>query len=83
MEDIKELLQNNVIVYNVTQCREGHVEMGKYESSSELAALGVISGADVTIETAIAKGMFVLAATTDVEQRKQLLQISLRGEITT
>ena len=83
MEDIKELLQNNVMVYNVTQCREGHVEMGKYESSSELAALGVISGADVTIETAIAKGMFVLAATTDVEQRKQLLQISLRGEITT
>lgn len=83
MEDIKKLLQNNLIVYNVTQCREGHVEMGKYESSSELAALGVISGADVTIETAIAKGMFVLAATTDVEQRKQLLQISLRGEITT
>ena len=82
MEDIKSLLENNVVVYNVTQCREGHVEMGKYESSSELATLGVTSGSDVTIETAIAKGMFVLATTTDVEQRKQLLQKSIRGEIT-
>lgn len=82
LQALNRLLQNNVIVYNVTQCREGHVEMGKYESSSELATMGVISGSDITTEAAIAKAMYVLAKTTDIDERKQLLATPLRGEMT-
>ncbi|MFM1875360.1 MAG: hypothetical protein RL266_1097 [Bacteroidota bacterium] len=83
MSALERLLQNNVVVLNVTQCREGHVEMGKYESSSELANMGVISGADITTEAAIAKSMFVLAITTDLEKRKEMIRTPLRGEMTT
>lgn len=80
---IGTLIQNNIIVFNVTQCRQGHVEMNKYEASSELAAMGVISGEDITLEAAITKAMFVLGQTNDVSKRKSLMKTALRGEITT
>lgn len=80
---IQRLTANKVIVYNVTQCRKGHVTMGKYESSAELAALGVISGDDITVEAAITKAMYVLACTSDHDERCRYMQTSLRGEMST
>lgn len=79
---IGTLLENNILVVNITQCREGHVEMGKYEASTELAAMGVISGADLTSEAAVAKAMYVLAHTNNLEERRHLLETDLRGEMT-
>lgn len=78
---IGTLVQNNIIVYNVTQCRQGHVEMDKYEAGSELAAMGVISGNDITLEAAITKAMFVLGLTKNHQERLKLMQTALRGEI--
>ena len=80
---IGTLTQNNIIVFNVTQCRQGHVEMDKYEAGSELSAMGVISGDDITLEAAITKAMFVLGQTKDIPERKRLMKTALRGEITT
>jgi len=79
---VKELIENGILVLNITQCREGKVEMGKYETSEKLLSLGVISGADLTFESAIAKAMFVLGLTTDLNERRQLLATDLRGEMT-
>jgi L-asparaginase len=45
--------------------------------------MGVLSGADMTAESAITKAMFVLAMTEDKNERKRLLETSLRGEMTT
>lgn len=80
---IGTLVQNDIIVYNVTQCRQGHVEMDKYEAGSELAAMGVISGEDITLEAAITKAMFVLGQTKNITERKRLMITALRGEMTT
>lgn len=77
------LVQNDIVVYNVTQCRQGHVEMDKYEAGSELAAMGVISGEDITLEAAITKAMFVLGQTKNIAERKRLMKTALRGEMTT
>jgi len=82
LSSIRTLVENNVLIMNVTQCREGHVEMGKYESSTELSAMGVISGSDMTTEATVAKAMFVLGLTSDLNERRQMMRIPLRGEMT-
>ncbi|MCF8465411.1 MAG: asparaginase [Flavobacteriales bacterium] len=79
---VKEMIDNGILVLNITQCREGRVEMGKYETSEKLLSLGVINGADLTFESAITKAMFILALTNDLKERRHLLTTDLRGEMT-
>ena len=56
--------------------------MGHYETSTQLAEIGVISGHDITTESAIAKLMFLLGNYKDREEIIDLLSKPLRGEIT-
>lgn len=82
VSSLRKMIDNGIIVLNTTQCREGKVEMGKYETSEQLLKIGVLSGTDLTSEAAITKSMFVLAFTEDRETRKRLLKTALRGEMT-
>ena len=79
---LKNAIDKGVIIYNVTQCSEGTVIQGKYETSSALKRIGVISGFDITFESAIAKLMYVLGEKLTPSKSKQLLESNLRGEIT-
>ena len=54
---IKSAVERGVVVVNITQCPGGRVEQGKYETSRFLGELGVISGKDMTSESAITKLM--------------------------
>lgn len=78
---LQKLTDHGILVLNITQCREGKVEMGKYETSVALGRMGILSGADLTSEAAITKAMFVLGLTTDNKTRKMLLETPLRGEM--
>lgn len=71
-----------VWLLNVSQCEEGRVVQGKYETSAALAALGVVGGDDITTEAAVTKLMFVLGLGLDDARTRQLLGQDLRGEIT-
>ncbi len=72
-----------VLVLNVSQCDEGHVDQTRYATGIGLAEVGVLGGEDITTEAAIAKLMFALAqCPTDAAAARELLARNLRGEIT-
>jgi L-asparaginase len=82
-KEIKKAVDKGIIVLNITQCLEGRVIQGMYETSSHLKKLGVVGGADLTFESAITKLMFLLGQKLSNAQIKKLLQTNLRGELTT
>ncbi len=82
LEAIGTAIKKGILVLNVTQCKLGSVEMGKYLTSRELGEMGVISGKDITTESAVAKLMYLLGTGLGMEEVKKLMAYSLRGELT-
>lgn len=82
IDSLKKAIDNNIIIVNISQCKIGSVDMGKYETGKELSKIGVISGYDITFESAITKLMFLLGNGYEKSQIKQFLNQSLHGEIT-
>jgi L-asparaginase len=57
--------------------------MQRYETGQSLLKAGVISGHDMTTETAIAKLMYLFGLEKTPGEVRELMQISLRGEMNT
>lgn len=78
---LEAAVHRGVAVVNVTQCSRGFVEQGLYENSRRLTGLGVIGGADMTLEAALAKTMHLLALGCRGEAFHRAMTASLRGEL--
>ena len=82
IEELKESIKRNIIILNITQCSEGQVIQGMYETSSQLKKIGVIGGYDLTFEAAVTKLMFLLGQSKSTKEVIKQLQKNISGELT-
>ncbi|MBP3419452.1 MAG: asparaginase [Marinifilaceae bacterium] len=78
---INKAIQRGIVIYNVTQCMGGCVEMGRYATSNAMLSIGVIGGYDITTEAAVCKLMCLAGRFENPEEIKKHLIYNLRGEI--
>jgi L-asparaginase len=82
LDTLKQADERGIVLVNLTQCFQGKVNMAGYATGNALAQAGVISGADMTIEAALAKLHYLLSIGLTSAQIKQRMQQNLIGELT-
>lgn len=78
---LKQTIDRGVYIVNITQCVAGSILMGKYETSTRLKEIGLISGKDLTTEAAVTKMMYLLKQNLSPKVFKTIFETSLRGEM--
>ncbi|MBF7072614.1 asparaginase [Glaciecola sp. MH2013] len=80
--ELKRAQEQGIIVVNCTQCFRGKVNMAGYANGHLLQDIGLVSGQDMTPEAALAKLHYLLSKPElSTVERKQLMTVSLRGEL--
>jgi L-asparaginase len=79
---LKNAINSGKVILDISQCKVGTVELGRYETSKELKDMGVANGYDMTYEAAITKMMYLLGQYREPLMIKELLETDLRGELT-
>ena len=81
VEAIKKLIDKKIPIVNVTQCSGGSVNMKIYKTNIKYRKMGIISGKDITTESALAKLKFLLGQNISANSFKTIYETSLRGEM--
>jgi L-asparaginase len=79
---LKDAIDSGKVILDISQCKVGTVELGRYETSKQLKDIGVANGYDMTFESAVTKMMYLLGQIEDPKLVKELLETDLRGELT-
>lgn len=81
IQALKEAVDSGIVIINVSQCNGGRVMQGRYKTSQRLGSIGVLSGADMTTEAALAKMMILLGEEYSGNGFKNKLTSPLCGEM--
>jgi L-asparaginase len=79
---LKNAIDSGKVILDISQCKVGTVELGRYETSKQLKDIGVANGYDMTYEAAVTKMMYLLGEIDDPQEVKRCLEKDLRGELT-
>lgn len=79
---LRQAIKDGKLILNISQCKVGTVELGRYETSRQLKEMGVVSGYDMTFEAAVTKLMYLLGNFDSKKKIAELLETNLRGELT-
>lgn len=82
MRLLKEATSRGITVVNISQCDAGAVEMSRYDTGFQLKNMGVVSGYDSTVESALTKLMFLIGQHNDVNLVRSNIVRNICGEIT-
>lgn len=79
---LQEAIDKGKLIIDITQCKRGSVELGKYETSKKLQQMGVVCGYDATFEATVTKLMYLMGQDYTQTEIAALMEQSLRGELT-
>ena len=79
---IRRAFEGGAVLTVCSQCPQGAVSLGAYETSSALKRAGAVSGLDLTTEAAVAKLYYLFSKGFSKEKVKELMERDLRGEMT-
>lgn len=82
LELLEKAIKSGKNILDISQCKVGSVELGRYETSQGLKSIGVLNGYDMTFETAVTKLMYLQGELESQEEVAHWVQQSLRGELT-
>lgn len=77
---IEKAFRHGTVVTVCTQCPQGTVLLGAYETSNALKNAGAVSGKDMTTEAAIAKMYYLFSKGYDFKTICSFMETNLRGE---
>ena len=81
LDCLESAIKAGKVILDISQCKVGTVELGRYETSRPLKNMGVVSGYDMTYEAAVTKLMFLLGRGYTYDRLTRLLETNLRGEL--
>ncbi|MCC2599351.1 asparaginase [Sphingobacterium sp. FBM7-1] len=82
LDMLADCIQKGKNIVDISQCKVGSVELGRYETSQGLKALGVLNGYDMTFEAAVTKLIYLQGQLADQEAVAYWIEQDIRGELT-
>lgn len=79
---LADAIKSGKNILDISQCKVGSVELGRYETSQGLQAIGILNGYDMTFETAVTKLMYLQGEFESQEDVAYWVQQPIRGELT-
>jgi len=78
---VRKAHENGTVLVICSQCLQGSVSLGTYETSAALKAAGAVCAYDMTTEAAVAKLYYLFSCGYDAATVKQKMEEDISGEI--